>query len=378
MIGRSAVPYVPQSRRRLENRRYLELLQAPSTDALERLVRSLGPALPTDHERSIVKTFLRSLDQLPGPDDDDASAEQRATWIVLRLAALIAPVPLPDTLALRVLSAFGFNEPDTGLLKDLALTTLHRAAVIRRGDSAGLDQSGIHTLLAQTVVELRLSSEQRSAVLARAIDAASEWLKEEAIKPPVDADIRLLAVVLSLSRRAGSTQAAWLANEVGEFARGLGLLGESRHLCEESYARHKALLGEEHRDTLISMNSLASTVQDQGDLAGARALQEQVLAVCSRVFGKEHPDSLVSMNNLAVTMQAQGDLPGARAMQEQVLAVQRRGLGMEHPATLTSMNNLASTMSAQGELRGAQAMQEAVLSARRSLLGEGHPIRCPR
>lgn len=354
-------------------RRYLELLRAPaSTDALERLVQSLGTALPTDHERSIVKTFLRSLDQLPGADDDNAPAEQRASWIVLRLAALIAPEPLPDTFALRVLSAFGFNETDAELLKDLALTTLHRAAVIRRGDTAGFDQSGIHTLLAQIVVEVRLSPEQRSAVLARAIYAAREWLKDEAIKPPVDADRRLLAVVLPLSRRAGSTEAAWLANEVGEFARGLGRLSESKRLCEESYTIRKALLGEEHRDTLISMHNLASTMQEQGDLPAALEIQKRVLVVCRRLQGGDHPDTLGAMHNLAWTMYEQGDLPAAREMQVQVVALRSQVQGEEHPDTLGSINDLAVTMQAQLDHAGARALLEPALDISCRALGAEH------
>jgi hypothetical protein len=58
------------------------------------------------------------------------------------------------------------------------------------------------------------------------------------------------------------------------------------------------------------------------DPAHAMALRRPflgwVLAVSSRVLGEEHPDTLTSMNDLAETLRAQGDLPGARALQEQV------------------------------------------------------------
>jgi hypothetical protein len=35
----------------------------------------------------------------------------------------------------------------------------------------------------------------------------------------------------------------------------------------------KRVLGEEHSNTLMSMNNLAATLSDQGDLAGARKLE---------------------------------------------------------------------------------------------------------
>jgi len=35
---------------------------------------------------------------------------------------------------------------------------------------------------------------------------------------------------------------------------------------------------------------------------GARGLHEQALAACRRVLGDEHPNTLTSMNNLAATL----------------------------------------------------------------------------
>ena len=49
----------------------------------------------------------------------------------------------------------------------------------------------------------------------------------------------------------------------------------------------------------MSMNNLADTLRAQGDLNGARELQEKVLEIRRRILGEEHPDTLTSMNNLA-------------------------------------------------------------------------------
>ena len=101
--------------------------------------------------------------------------------------------------------------------------------------------------------------------------------------------------------------------------------------------------------------------------------QERVLEGCRRVSGEEHPDTLTSMNNLAVTFHAQGDLRGARALQERVLEARRRVLGEEHPDTLMSMNNLVPTLHAQGDLRGARELQERVFGDPTSGVGRGAP-----
>lgn len=151
-----------------------------------------------------------------------------------------------------------------------------------------------------------------------------------------------------------------------------GDLAGARALQEQGIAVSQRLLGEEHPDTLTAMNNLANTFHDQGDTPGARLLQDHVLSVRRRVLGREHADTLISMNNLADTLHAQGELAGARALQEQVLAVSRRVAGNERPDMMISMNNLAGTLQSQGDLAGARALQEEVLAARRSTLGDEH------
>jgi hypothetical protein len=47
------------------------------------------------------------------------------------------------------------------------------------------------------------------------------------------------------------------------------------------------------------MSSLAMTRWKLGDLRGARQLEEQALAARRRVPGDDHPDTLRSINNLA-------------------------------------------------------------------------------
>ena len=103
------------------------------------------------------------------------------------------------------------------------------------------------------------------------------------------------------------------------------------------------LLGEDHPDTLTSMNNLAETYRALGRTNEAAALHEKVLESRKRTLGEEHPDTLTSMNNLAATYWALGRTNEAAALHEKVLECCKRNLGEEHPDTLTSMNNLAAT-----------------------------------
>jgi tetratricopeptide (TPR) repeat protein len=167
---------------------------------------------------------------------------------------------------------------------------------------------------------------------------------------------------------------AWLLAQLALYLKcGPGLYQQAAALERQALLIEQNALGEEHPDTLTSMNNLAATLWQMGELPGARALQEKVLEICRRVQGEEHPHTLASINNLATTLRQMGDLPGARALHKKVLAIRRRVQGEEHPDTLGSINNLASTLWHMGELPGARALHEKVLEICRRVLGAAHP-----
>jgi hypothetical protein len=60
----------------------------------------------------------------------------------------------------------------------------------------------------------------------------------------------------------------------------------------------KRVLGEEHRDTLTSMNNLAFTLKGQGLNSEAISLMEVLLQTGQRVFGPQHPNIQSSIRTL--------------------------------------------------------------------------------
>jgi tetratricopeptide (TPR) repeat protein len=114
------------------------------------------------------------------------------------------------------------------------------------------------------------------------------------------------------------------------------------------------VLGQEHPDTLASMNNLASTYWNQGRLKEAEELEVQVMETRKRVLGQEHPSTLTSMANLASTYWNQGRLKEAEELNVQVMETMKRVLGQEHPDTLASMGNLALTYKNQGRWKEAE------------------------
>ena len=60
-------------------------------------------------------------------------------------------------------------------------------------------------------------------------------------------------------------------------------------------------LGDRHPDTLISINNMATLLEDMGKLEEARPLYEEALQARRETLGDRHPDTLASIYNLGLT-----------------------------------------------------------------------------
>src|ERR1700722_8394909 len=148
---------------------------------------------------------------------------------------------------------------------------------------------------------------------------------------------------------------------------------EAEKLSVLAMETSKRVLGEEHPDTLTSMDILASTYWNQGRSKEAEVLQVSVMETRKQVLGEEHPDSLMSMGNLASTYWNQGRWKEAEVLNVSVMETTKRVLGKEHPDTLVSMGNLASTYRNQGRSKEAEVLEVPVVETRKRVLGEEHP-----
>ncbi|UEM04932.1 toll/interleukin-1 receptor domain-containing protein [Skermanella rosea] len=340
---------------------FRDRLRNPAEDATE-LAAELADDLPTDHARQIAATLLDSIDRL------DAAGLR-----FLHLAALLAPAPIPLSLAADVFARLPGGAD--GLAEAArAVKAATREALAEHIPGDGEDDGdavSVHVLVSRT---LRFhKGEPPPAMRDAAVAALTEAMRQAK-------DIRTHAALLPLVPHARAltedlpeAPAATLLVWLGNFNRARGAYADAAADFRRTVEAGKRLLGNEHPSTLTSMSNLAEMLGAQGDHGGARALQEQELALSRRVQGDEHPGTLTSMNNLASTLWAQGDHGGAQALLEQVLALSRRVLGDEHPHTLTSMNNLAATLRAQGDHGGARALQEQVLALSRRVLSDEHP-----
>jgi tetratricopeptide (TPR) repeat protein len=295
---------------------------------------------------------------------------------LLTLASFLAPddlpLPLLDRHAQELPEPLASAASDALALAD-AVAALRRYSLVR----AVADGLYVHRLL-QAVVRAALDAEAERAWAATALrllhvgfpgsDKVADWAECERLLPHV------LAAADHGQRLAVESRTwPWLLTQSARYAWQRGQYPQAVTLLEQALAGRRRVLGDDHPDTLESMNNLATTRRSLGDLQGVPELLEQVLDASRRLLGPEHPDTLESMNKLGETRHDLGELDGARELHEQALAGRRRALGDDHPATLESMNNLAETRHDLGDLNGARELHEQALAGCRRVLGDDHP-----
>jgi tetratricopeptide (TPR) repeat protein len=330
---------------------------------------------------TVAKTFALAIEK--------AAHLHAAAEPLIVHAALLAPEPIPLFLLSEGREKFG--EPvasaivGDGLIE--AVAALRAFALVDRETIADERDPTITTdcvrlhRLVREVAAGRRERDERDTTRRALIEAAAAVYPKDVYDDPQmwPRARRLDAIVLGLidgdmvATGVGAS-AATLFDYIGAFRlSALAAYAQARPLFEQALAIREKVLGPEHPATAESLNNLALTLTEEGDLAAARPLYERAVAIKEKVLGLEHPDTVTSLSNLGWLLQAQGDLAGARSLFESVLAIREKVLGAEHPDTATSLDNLAVLLKTQGDLVRARPLSERALAISERVLGPEHP-----
>ena len=144
-------------------------------------------------------------------------------------------------------------------------------------------------------------------------------------------------------------------------------------LMERVVKSYQRTLGEEHPNTLSSINNLAICYSKTCRRQEALQLIEPLLKVYKRTLGEEHPYTLSLIRGLAICYSETGRRQEALQLIEPLLKVYKRTLGEEHPYTLSLIRGLAICYSETGRRQEALQLIEPLLKANKKTRGEEHP-----
>ncbi len=139
-------------------------------------------------------------------------------------------------------------------------------------------------------------------------------------------------------------------------------LDATERLWREALEIRRRVLGNDHPDTMTSVNNLASILVDRGDLAGAEPLFLEALETNERILGSEHVEIAVNLNNLGYVRLTAGRFAEAEPVYRRSLAIDRSVLGDLHPDLAYGLNSLGMTLAGLGRLEDAEAQYREALA----------------
>ncbi|HYV20039.1 MAG TPA: serine/threonine-protein kinase [Verrucomicrobiae bacterium] len=230
-----------------------------------------------------------------------------------------------------------------------------------------------------------------STILKPAVEAID---KQFADQPLVDAALRqaladryrelaLYDVALPLQEKALATRRRVLGeehpqtissiNQMGVLLDSQGKLQEAERYYREALEKSRRVNGEDHRETLTMINNMGYLMWAEGKPGGAEPYFREALEKRRRLLGEADPDLLASIANLGGLLHTSGKLAEAEPLYREALVKRRRILGEEHPETLLSIGNMGSLLRAQGRMQEAEPYYREALEKSRRVLGEEHP-----
>ena len=193
-----------------------------------------------------------------------------------------------------------------------------------------------------------------TTMLKEMLNAAAKRIREGELKDAPEAEVQLRGTI-------------------GQTYQGLGVYDQAHEMIQPTIEQARRLYGEQHVETIRSMNALASLYWDQGRYDEALELNEWAVEKARTGLGEENSETLTALNLKSAFMHETGHWDGLLTLRKNLLEQQRRTLGEEHPDTLDSMDNLAYSYYMTGRRNEAASLFEQTVAIRCPVLGDEHP-----
>jgi len=233
----------------------------------------------------------------------------------------------------------------------------------------------IRSKVEQALDNAQLPAAERAAQIAafdsnwrriNATDAARDLIDGAIVKPAVNA--------IDEKFKDQPLVSASLNQVLAKRYREWGLLDAAYPLLERALTTRRRILGDDHPDTLSSLDAMGLLLHFQGKFADAEQYLREALEKRQRVLGPEHRDTLTTMSELGALLPNRGKLPEAEQLLREALESLRREFGADDSDTMIALYNLGFVLRQQGKLADAERLFREALERRRRVLGPDDPI----
>ena len=297
---------------------------------------------------------------------------------LLRVCAFLAPNAIPEELLLEGASELGTRiQPlttDATRINDAIGVLLHYSLVKHDKQERMLS---IHHLV-QAVLKESMNKQTRrkwAERTVRAVNLAFPDVTDVTLWKQCERYLPHALVCATLIKEYGFefAEASRLLNQTAYYLYSRALYTQAEPVSQRALAIREQRLGDDHPDTVSSIDNLAELYRAQGKYSEAVLLCRRALEIREQKFGPTHPDTASSLNNLARLYLNQGKYSEAEPLCRRALAIREQQLGADHPHTATSLDNLAWLYKSQGKYGEAEPLYKRSLAIRELRLGTDHP-----
>jgi len=193
---------------------------------------------------------------------------------------------------------------------------------------------------------------------------------------PARKEALLVEVVDRMSRLHGEDAPHTLRAEenLAHFLADIGRTREARAIRARTLPAMREALGDRHRSTLRSIESLGLMKHFANDDAGAEVLIREAWEGRVAAYGPDAIDTVGTAGNLAMVLGHLGRDAEAVELYEAVLPAQRAAMGREHQDVLGTMTNLGISLLRLERYDEAAEILGESLGIKRRVLGVEHPF----
>jgi tetratricopeptide (TPR) repeat protein len=158
-----------------------------------------------------------------------------------------------------------------------------------------------------------------------------------------------------------------------------GRRADSRRLYSDALDSQRRVLGDDHADTIASMNALSRTLRNDGsvaDFAAALRLSNEALDRARRHLGDSHRETVRAAIGVALSHRHAGDHQTASEWGRWAVARAQATFGADDPDTCEFMNDLGLILRVMGHIDEAIELERASLRGLEAApgYGPGHPL----
>lgn len=326
---------------------------------------------------SLERAFRGDIETIVGKalEKDKRRRYQSASDLGADILRYLDDEPIAARPASRMYQFRKFARRNKGLVGGAAATVVTLVIGVVVATTLALREADQREL-AEKSAELARTNEEK----AKAVSAYLRELFHTAMDPMVAGHEMPMSEVIDRAVDAIGTQfidqpeiEADLRNEFGAIYYMLGLTEQAEPQYVAALALRRLHLGDEHRDTLDSVNNLGQLRMRQGRLAEAEVLIREALSGRSGVLGADHAETLTARMHLGMVLEAFDRAEEAEMVLRETLAAQLAALGEDHNGTLTTMANLSSLIRRRGAMAEAEQLIRRAYEGLKRVHGADHP-----